>query len=365
MYLVITSAFLESFYPASGECNIPDVVRQFSRSILEDSVQVRKIIVLYDSDSIYAARFMEYFQNKQGFEWEVVAFTKKEKLEFYLEGNNIEVFLVGGEEGMETFPVEKVRYCYQLTEDHETGPENDKVYRYQSVERIMEQVLSDYMRKQDEISAKINPNRMNITTVYSSVPGGQDVSIAWSIGFQLARQRKALFVPLEIYCLSQLEFIDQNRHGLSEFIYYLKDNSNTLRRWKELLNYSNNLAYLSGANHGFDVLSLNREDIQRWIELLRTNTDYQNVVFYLGFYQEAGMELLKLSDRVVVIRGQSPYEEAVYRDLERQLDCIGIHLQEPKFVSVNRTMTLGEVKTYHDLQEMIDSPIWQLAKDAL
>ncbi len=327
---------------------------------------MRKTIALCDSDSIYAARFMEYFQNKQEFEWNITAFTKKEKLEAYLQDHSLEILLAGSMEMIETLPADKVQSCYLLTEEsQEDCPERTGIFRYQSVERIMEQVLTDYFRKQDEKTAIDNPNRMNIITVFSPVPNGQDASFAWSMGFQLARQRKVLLLPLELFSMKQLDFIDQAHQGLSEFIYYLKENSNLLSKLKELLNYSNNLAFLAGASHGFDLLSLNKEDIHRWITMLRTNTDYHSVIFYLSFYYEAGIELLKLSDRVVIIKGQSSYENEVYREWERQMDCVGIDLQQQKFRSIYRALEWGGEVAYHSLQELCSSSIWQQAQECL
>lgn len=325
---------------------------------------MKKTLALFDSDSIYAARFMEYFRNKQEFEWDITAFTKIEKLESYLQGHSLEILLVGSGERTESLPVDKISNCYLLTEEHqEVGSDQNAVFRYQSVERIMEQVLSDYLRKQDEKAAIINPKRMNIITVFSPVGGGQDAALAWAMGFWLARQRKVLLLPLELFAMKQLEFIDSSRQGLSEFIYYLKENSNILTKLKELLNYSNNLAFLAGASHGFDLLSLNKEDIHRWITMLRTNTDYHSVIFYLNYYHEAGMELLKLSDSVVIIKGQSSYEELVCREWERQMDCIGIDLQQEKFKCIYRTTEWGGTKTYHNLQELCSSSIWQQAQE--
>ncbi len=327
---------------------------------------MKKTIALLDSDSIYAARFMEYFQNKQGFEWDIAAFTKPEKLEAYLEGHCIEIILTGSLEHLETIPAEKLQNCYLLTEEHqETYSEQNGIFRYQSVERIMEQVLTDYMRKQDEKSAIINPRRMNIITVFSPVPDGQASSLAWSMGFMMARQKKVLLLPLELFTIKQFDFIDSTRHGLSEFVYYLKENSNPLPKLKELLSYSNNLAFLAGASHGFDLLSLNKEDIERWVTMLRTNTDYQSVIFYLSFYHEAGIELLRLSDHVVIVKGQSSYENEVYQEWERQMDCIGIDLKQQKFRSIYRTLEWGGLVTYRNLQELSSSTVWQQAQEYL
>jgi hypothetical protein len=333
---------------------------------LEDSEQLRRIIALCDSDAIYTERFMEYFQNKQDFEWEIIAFTIADKLEEYLQKHSMEILLAGSVEMMEQFPADKVKYRYLLTEEQgEDGTEYCSIFRYQSVERIMELIMTDYMRKQKEQLAFINPKNMNITTVFSLIPGGQDISLAWSMGYQLARQRKVLLVPLELFSLSQPEFIEPTQHNLSEFIYYLKENSNPIQKHKDLLNYSNNLSYLAGASHGFDLLSMNKEDITRWITMLRTGTDFHNVIFYLSFYQESGMELLRLSDRVIVVRGSSPYEKEVYEEWARQMDRLGIDLRQNKFKEIYRATEWGRAETYHSIQELMDSPVWQQSREYL
>lgn len=328
---------------------------------------MRKTIALCDLNPFYAARFMEYFKNKQGFDWEITVFTKTEKLSAYLQDHNIEILLAGSIEIIEAALRERVQYCFLLSEEPQEAdsPEPVNIYRYQSVERIMEQVLTDYLRRQDEKSVAINPKRMKIITVFSLAAKEQDAALAWSMGFSLARQRKILLLPLELFALRQLEFIDPASQGLSEFIYYLKDNSNIISRLKELLSYSNNLAFLTGASHGFDLLSLNKEDIQRLITLLRTNTDYHSVIFYLSFYSEAGMELLKLSDQVVLIKDQSLYEKELCREWERQLDCVGIDLQQQKFRSIYRTVDWSRKEPYHNLQELSSSQVWQQAQELI
>ncbi len=327
---------------------------------------MRKIIALYDSDSIYAARFMEYFQHKQEFEWEVIAFTKKEKLEAYLLEHRIELLLSGSREFLENPFTEGVSYCYLLTDElQEASSEQNRIFRYQSVERMMEQLQSDYMRRQDELSVSINPSRMNLITLFSPIPGDQDIGFAWSLGFQLAKQGKALFLPLEPLSRRLFDFTLPMQMGLSEFIYYLKENSSALYKWKELLSYNSNLSYLAGIQHGFDLLALNKEDIHRWVELLRTGTDYQNVIFYLPYYQEAGMELLKLSDQVILIKGQCAYEQEVVREWERQMDIIGFHIRSPKVRSVPRTWDRSGAVVYHSIQELMESSVWLQAKEYL
>ena len=80
---------------------------------------MKKNLALFDSDSIYAARFMEYFRNKQEFEWDITAFTKIEKLESYLQDHSLEILLLGSRQMRESLPVDKINICYLLTEERQ------------------------------------------------------------------------------------------------------------------------------------------------------------------------------------------------------------------------------------------------------
>ena len=125
--------------------------------------------------------------------------------------------------------------------------------------------------------------------------------------------------------------MQNTNYALMEFIYFLKENTNIIMKMKSLLSYNENLSYLSRIIHGSDILSLNKEDIKRWVEELRSHTDYHTVVFCIGCYTEAMIELMNLSDTVLVAATESPYEKAVLKEWEQQMKRIGIATSDEKY----------------------------------
>ena len=324
-------------------------------------------IALFDSDSVYAGRFLEYFNHKKEFGHDLRVFTKKEKLEEYLLSNRIEILLLGSQEALSEGLQEKVRYCCRLTESREEG-----IYKYQSAQGIMNQLLGGYFQRQENALGEEGERSAIIYTVFSPEASAWDKLFAWSMAFQLSRQKKVLFFPLELLPVVNFSFLERRREGLSEFIYYLKGNPNYMLKMKELLNYGGGIFYLTEASHGFDLQSLSRDDIQRWMEGLRKSMEYQAVIFYLGYYHESGIELMKRSDRSYILNDVSaagPGESGRLHEWGRQLECIGTDPCQDSFRYVLRPPDYRkpdyEEIQYRSLQELSGCSAWQQAAEQL
>jgi hypothetical protein len=239
------------------------------------------------------------------------------------------------------------------------------IFKYQSAHEIMGEIITDYSKKENQILVKSNSKSIKIISVYSPVPGAEKLAFAWSISVLLSEQKKVLFIPLDLLPIRLLSFVNNTNQFLSEFIYYLKENSNTIMKMKSLLSYNGNLSYLSGLAHGFDLLSLNKEDIQKWEEELKTHTDYQTIVFYLGCYSEAMTELINISDTILIPTLGTPYEGSLLQEWERQMEKIGVSTNQDKFqcILLQEEKTLG--KETITLQELANSLVWSNAKDYL
>ncbi len=324
-----------------------------------------KILALYDSDSIYATRFMEYFKNNRTQEWEVSAFTREDSLEAFLKLHKAEILLLGTQLETIKLPDDRIGYCYRYTEDsREEYPENFIIYKYQPAEQVMEKLLNDYRRRQYE--GRTDPTgSVNLISIFSLRNNPQDSLFAWSVAFQLAKEKNVLLLTLELLTISFLPFLEQTKCCLSDLIYYLKENSNPELKLKELVSYCNNLSYLPGAAHGYDLLSLNTEDVRQLIEILRRDTKYQTVIFYLGNYQEAGTELMRQGDEVILLSGKDAIDRAVYTEWMRQMNCIGIDPEQEKFHVIYPTKERRDIISYRSMAELSASAIWHQTEEYL
>ncbi len=326
-----------------------------------------KIFAIYDFDVTYTTRFMEYFKKRTDLDFEISAFTRKESIEEFLKTHQIEILLYGSDITLEGFPIENVKYIYEFTDDprkeSDSGPPT--IFKYQPVQTVMTDIIKDYIRKVNETQVKNNFITTNIISLFSPTQSNANLPFAWSISTLLSEQKKVLFIPLDLFPIRVISSLDSSTQSLSEFIYYLKENPNIIVKMKSLLAYSGKLSYLTGITHGFDLLSLTKEDIHKWVEELKLHTDYQTVVFYLGYYSDSTLELMKLSDSILVTTTGTLYGEAVLNEWERQMNTIGIDTNQNKFqrIKLHEEEVLGQAPI--SLQDLVKSSAWAEAQQYL
>ncbi len=321
---------------------------------------MKKIIAVYDSDEFYVTRFIEYFKNKSNFEFELSGFTLEESLLSYLSQHRVEILLLAAPVPIEGAARDNVGYIYELSEEKNSvaTEEQSVIFKYQSAQAVMDELRTDYIRRNKVTSSEGGSAALELITIFSPKAGIEELMFAWSTAFLLAKSKKTLFVPMELIPTNFLSFIDTSIHKLSEFIYYLKENPNIMAKMNSLLNCHSNLCYLAGITHGFDLLSLNTEDIRKWVNELRLHSDYQQVVFYLDYYDAAGAELMKLSNRILLPTDQTTYHNKILKEWEQQMERMGTPVEADRHYHVNLDQESGSLQGYRSLQELTQSMAW-------
>lgn len=326
---------------------------------------VEKVLAIYDSDTKYTTRFVEFFQKRKDFDFEISAFTKKESLGDFLNQHKIEILLLCDGLSLEGISKENIKYIYMIS-DH-PGREKDceypNIFKFQTARELMSEVILDYQGKEQEITSSYGTGKFSIISVFTPIPSATKAKIAWSLAMILSEKKKILFIPLEVLPLPVLSHEDDSNQGLSELIYYLKDNNpSIITKMKSLLRSTGNLSYLSGLTQGLDLLSLSKEDICNLVEELKKHTDYDTVVFYLSFYSDSVVEVMRYSETVWIAAEDKPFERAIIKEWERQMEFIGFDTKQQKFQKYlvsEKEWTSGEIISTQELQ---NSAAWYDAK---
>ena len=328
---------------------------------------MKKGLALYDTDTIYATRFMEYLKNKKDFEYHLSVFTQKEALKAYLQLHKSEVLILGSALESEYIPENSVKIlCFLEEEGDQSLTDNQlRISKYQSVDQIMNEILAFYRRNTDIDEAVRQNTLVNLMTIYSMKPELETLLFAWSIAQQIARNKKVLFIPLELIPVPIIDYLVDTRQSLSEFIYYLKENQSIISKMRTLLHYGGNLDYLSGIMHGFDLLSLSQEDIDRWISEMKLHMNYSTIIFYVSYYHETSIELLKLSDKIILPMSTSLYDSALVNELERQLEQLGVRLEKDRCQTVSWDWEQDKRSQEHMLSDLTSSRAWIAAEEYL
>lgn len=324
---------------------------------------MEKLLALYDSDFFYATRFMEYMNRRKDSGFIVSAFTRKESLEEYLRTHIIELLLLSNDISTEDWQIKNVKHILILTENPMIKAEQRllMIYKYQSANKIMEEIQNIYKEKESFINTTDRTNQTEILSVFAPSPSAEKLSFAWSIGSLLSEQNNVLFILLDPLPVPLLPVMDNKCQSLTEFIYYLKEGTGHIEKMKSLLiqNGRNHLLY--GASHGADILSLSREDAQRWVEELRASEDFRYIIFYLGYYNEATIEFMKLSDTILIAALDNNYETAVIREWEQQMGHTGSNILQDRirYICLHYQDVQSELPL--TMQELKNSPAWQQA----
>ncbi|MHB8131084.1 MAG: hypothetical protein ACYDEX_19055, partial [Mobilitalea sp.] len=182
---------------------------------------MEKILAIYDSDIIYATRFMEYFKKKKDLGFGISAFTKKESFDEFLRTHQVEILILGEYITRENLLEEKIKYIFRFTDDpkaeNDTGPPG--IFKYQPVQAVMAEIISVYTKKENESEIEHCTEFTKIISVISPTPNEMKLLFTWSLGVLLSERKKVLIVPLDLLPIQLLSFVDYTSQSLSEFIY--------------------------------------------------------------------------------------------------------------------------------------------------
>ena len=290
---------------------------------------MEKLLAVFDTDVLYASRLLEFLKTLKWEGFEIVLFTKEESLLDFLKYQSVEILLYGGESSPEDLPKDNIKYIIWLSADIRQGKNKQEIiYKYQSAQKIGTELLSQYTRLED-VNQQSAFGEANLITVFSPIPGAEKISYAWSMAKELSNRRKVLFVSFEQLPTGFVIQGENSKPSMSEFLYYLKEsNIDLMDQLRAYINYWERLSYLSGPSHGFDLLSISREDVSRLLEEIKNCKEYQQIIFYLGIYTEASMEILSSSDEVYIAIRDGPYEERIEKEWERQMELTGIKVEQ-------------------------------------
>jgi hypothetical protein len=329
---------------------------------------MEKILAIFDSDITYASRFMEYFQRRRDFNFEISAFSKRDSLEEFVKQHNIEILLFGEGINPQEIPKDHIKYIYGITQYpvKENNSEYPCIYKYQPAGSIMSQVILDYNRNENIQDYFLGTGEGKIITVFAPIPEVSKWLFSWSLSLQLSEKNKVLFIPLDSLPAPELYTEEGAHHGLSEFIYYLKENNpNLMSKMKALLRNSNRLDYLSGLSQGMDLFSLNNEEVGKWLEELKSHTEYEVIVFYISHYSYSLREFLKKSATIFAVLSDTPYERAVIKEWERQMEFIDLKemlLKVKKIIVPKEECTEGK---FLSVQELPYSSVGAIARQLI
>lgn len=245
---------------------------------------MRKILAVYDVDPFYTDRFVEYLTQRERIPFEAVAFTTLERLKAYLKEHRVEILLLGEESVVKQLQTYSVGQIVLLSEVETAlaGEAYPSVYKFQSSETVIREVMSYYTARSDNGDKALR--KAQIYGVYSPISRCLKTSLALAMGQLLARQIPVLYVSLEQYSgLGEL-LGETYETDLADVLYLYKQDKDVGKGicLDHVVRNMGGLNYIPAVRSPEDLDALTGAELADFLQYLSGQGEYQIIVLDVG-----------------------------------------------------------------------------------
>lgn len=306
----------------------------------------KNILAVCDSDEEYAVHLMEYLsmlRMNESFPFEVQVFTNPTVLRDYMEHTPVQLLLVSesifgllyDETGSMQPPTMAgsspgAAGIIVLRENGEPPPGTESIFKYQSAEMIVSQLMELAVDRGVLSPVLYNGNSSTVKLIGIYTPVGRclQTTFAFTLGQLLARKHKVLYLNFENFSglgrLLDREF----RSDLSDLIYMLSNDSGRFPyRVETMAEKLNGLDFIPPAFSCMDLMQIEKEEWLRLLSELTQRCRYKYVILDLSDSMQGLFDILQRCSRVYTIVREDWFAAAKiqqYEDLLVRLDETGI-----------------------------------------
>ena len=237
-------------------------------------------------------------------------FTEKDTLEEYLKNNELEVLLLGEEVDCKQIDyLEHVKNQLIFTEYpfEKAEATEGKIFKYQSAEKILEVIFEQCLK--EDIWEKGKNQFKGETRFYGIYRLFESSSVMLEeVLIKKVGEEKTLILDMGLF--DGISAKSQKGSGMSELLFYLKQQTEKIaRKIPGLIQEWRGADYISAVEDYRDLYGITRKEMELFLQILSENTEYENIIFDLGFLGESTLYLLGQCDCVYLRKPQNQWEE--------------------------------------------------------
>ena len=261
---------------------------------------MKKIMAVYDVDPVYAQRFADVANAKERVPFTVVPFSTLEMLREYAKSHVIEILLISV-----AVPLEQVKgiaagSVVTLAEGEvvSTVDSYPSVYKYQSADSVIREVMTYYCQVPEQNPMVLLGKKAKVLGIYSPLGRCLKTSLALTMGQQLAKEGKVLYVGLEEFSGFSRIIDGMCRSDFSDVLYYLRQDGLNVMRLRSIAYTWKDMDYIPPVRYPEDLEEMTGEEAGILLEKLSTEMGYEYVIIDVG---RMGRNILPILQKCDVI----------------------------------------------------------------
>lgn len=260
---------------------------------------MERIMAIYDVDPFYASRFADFVNQKERLPFTAVSFSSLAKLKDFAREHPIELLLISRQVWDQAGDIpagQVVTLCEgEVVEMKEADP---AVYKYQSGDRIVREVMACYSHQQEEPALAVVREKALVVGVYSPVNRCLKTSFTLTMGQLLARNQKVLCINLEEYSGFSRLIGETCLQDLSDVIYLYRQGSYNWLKLKSIVHSWGGMDYIPPVRYGEDLSQISPEELAGLIQQIARESGYDTVLVDMGQMGRSARQLLAVCDGI-------------------------------------------------------------------
>ena len=263
----------------------------------------RKIFAVCDKDREYVKRFAGYAGKREGNPFSIHAFTDPAALRAYMNSDRTDI-LLAGTDMVDPELEEKVKkdggvLLFLSGTPGDSVGNYPVVYKYQSTERILRDVMACYEENHPSTGRRKNI-RARMYGVYSPVGRCYKTTFSLALGQMLADRASTLYVNLEDVSGFPMLLKQSYEEDLSDVLYQHRVVRNGNVNLYRVVRNLGKLAYVPPASCPEDIRGASVEELAAVVEAMGATDAYEYLVADLGNGISDPLPLLRMCRKVYV-----------------------------------------------------------------
>lgn len=287
---------------------------------------VSKNLVICDSEEGYAQALAMYFMRKKELAAEVQVCSTVTQVMELEKTKKIHLLFLAGEYAKEAKGKLQAEKIFLLTTGAEEADGENQVYKYQSGEKIVEDMIRICGLEASENESIYKGGRKQggkIIGIFSPVHRIGKTTYGLKLGEEMAATENVLYLNLEIYGGIGGHF-EEGEQTLADVLYYARQGKGNLGLLlTTVVKHRKNLDYIVPMPVAEDVKSVKAEE---WLMLIRRILEqsiYDVIILDLDEGISGVYELLRACTKIYLLYTQDLYGQAKLRQFENEVNLLG------------------------------------------
>lgn len=310
---------------------------------------MKKIIVAMFDREGYSKRLAEYLIRHCNAMLDVRLFTNIENMLHFLRREAVEMLLVGEKDWDSAWEPEVNVHRLIFLSDGDMlceGTSRLTIFKYQSAEEIVKELLS-VIAEDDSIqtgNVKVGLRNAEFIGVYSPFGGAGVSTFAYRMAKEYGTQYLTLYLNMELFNGMSIyqgrqhrDITEADRRGMSELIFYLQQNKDKIAvKIQALVQHRDGIDCIAAVEDYRDLYSMKVADLRHLLQVLAEETEYQKILFDIGYLGESSLELMRYCDILYLPKAGSGVQQNKQLSFEQLLIREGDQdlLERIRFVSM-------------------------------